>query len=461
MGGTNISQAVTQIILDSISDGVFTVDHQWRITSFNKAAENITGVAEKQALGKFCWEVFRSNMCEEDCALKKTMRLGQSHTNSSTSIRNSGGDIIPISVSTSLLQDDTGKVLGGVETFRDISLMAQLHIGLSGSTEKGGMISRSREMQQIFSLIEQVAESDSTVLIEGETGTGKELLSRAIHLQSLRKSERFVAINCGAMPDTLLESELFGFKKGAFTGAHTDKPGLFASAGRGTILLDEIGDTSPAFQVKLLRVLEENQFQRLGSVVTEKTEARIIAATNKNLKQMVEDEKFRKDLYYRINIIHLKLPPLRNRKEDIPLLTENFIFKMNKIRKREITGITPEALSLLTEHDYPGNIRELENIIEHAFVLCRSESIDRHHLPSYLHFSEHVVEHVEDITFSEDLKDSLHRTEKEVILKTLEECSYNRTAAAKKLGINKSTLYRKLKNLNVELPVRDGRFVSL
>ncbi|HSO10573.1 MAG TPA: sigma 54-interacting transcriptional regulator, partial [Desulfoprunum sp.] len=298
----SITSIANEVILESISDGVFTVDHQWRITSFNRAAEAITGVARDEAVGRYCWEVFRSNMCEGDCALKRTMKEGKSFVNSSTYIVNSDKRRIPISVSTSLLKGTDGKVLGGVETFRDLSVVEELRRELSGCVQLGDMVSRNRTMKNIFSILQQVARSDSTVLIEGETGTGKELLARAIHNLSARSAGSFVAINCGALPDTLLESELFGYRAGAFTGADRDKPGLFVAAEGGTILLDEMGDTSPAFQVKLLRVLEEREFQPLGGIASVRTDVRVIAATNRDLSQMVGDGMFRRDLFYRINI---------------------------------------------------------------------------------------------------------------------------------------------------------------
>lgn len=250
----SISDAVNEIILESISDGVFTVDHNWRIMSFNRAAEEITGTPRSEAIGRYCWEVFRSNMCEGDCALKRTMKEGRSFVSSATYIIDNRQERIPIGVSTSLLKNDKGEVLGGVETFRDHSLVEELRRELSGSLEVGAMVSRSRAMKNIFSILPQVAESDSSVLIEGETGTGKELMAAALHNLSWRKEEPFIAINCGALPDTLLESELFGYKAGAFTGADKDKPGLFQAAGKGTVFLDEIGDTSAAFQVRLLRL---------------------------------------------------------------------------------------------------------------------------------------------------------------------------------------------------------------
>jgi PAS domain S-box-containing protein len=458
----HLTSSATEIILESISDGVFTVDQEWHIMSFNRAAEEVTGIPREEAIGRYCWEIFRSNMCQKDCALKKTMKEGEAFVNSSTSIINNEGQRVPISVSTSLLKDVSGKILGGVETFRDRSVIEQLRRELSGSAKMGDMVSRCSEMKKIFSILTQVAESDSTVLIEGETGTGKEILARAIHSKSGRKDSSFVAINCGALPDTLLESELFGYKAGAFTGANHDKPGLFASAKNGTILLDEIGDTSPAFQVKLLRLLEEKEFQPLGSVNTIKTNARIVAATNRNLSEMMQSENFRQDLFYRINIVHINLPPLRHRMEDIQPLIEHFILKMNTLKGCRISGITPEASAILMAHDYPGNIRELENIIEHCFVLCSEGNIDIEHLPSHLTtitVPTHTKKLVPHPEFS--LQSAIHLTEKEIIERTLRENNFNRKATALQLGMHKSTLFRKIKKLKINLPDTDGRSVLL
>ena len=291
----------------------------------------------------------------------------------------------------------------------------------------------------------------STLLLLGETGTGKELMARAIHNLSPRKKKPFIAINCGALPDTLLESELFGYKAGAFTNAIKDKPGQFAAAKGGTILLDEIGDTSPAFQVRLLRVLEEHEFQPLGAVKKEKADIRIIAATNKNLSEMVEKEEFRQDLYYRINVVRLKLPPLRNRMEDIPLLIKRFIEKMNLARGKNINGIDKEALEILMSQSYPGNIRELENIIEHAFILCSNGNIKKQYLPSSIFHNENSQAN------NSKLNDSLKTAEAEVIINALKRNNYNRMAAARDLDMHKSTLFRKIKKLGIPLPRIDGR----
>ncbi len=454
-----ISSIANKVILESISEGVFTVDHEWRITSFNRAAEEITGILRGEAIGRYCWEVFRSNMCEGDCALKRTMKEGKSFVNSSTHFVNSQKKRIPILVSTSLLKSADDEVLGGVETFRDISVVEEMRRELSGIVQLDDMVSRSRTMKRIFDILDQVALSDSTVLIEGETGTGKELLARAIRNLSARKDRRFVGINCGALPDTLLESELFGYKKGAFTGAQKDKPGLFLAAAGGTILLDEIGDTSPSFQVKLLRVLEEQEFQPLGSVDKVRTDVRVIAATNRDLAQMVGDGAFRRDLFYRINVIHLKMPPLRQRREDIPLLIERFISRMNRIKNRAIASIDSEALALLMDLAYPGNIRELENIIEHAFVLCTDSTIGIRHLPAdivTLSNKQGAAPSVPDGSAT-TLNAAIDSTETRLILEALERNDYNRRATAEELGMHKTTLFRKLHRLGIKLPDKDGR----
>ncbi len=448
-----IAKSANEIILESISDGVFTVDHNWRIMTFNRAAEEITGTSREEAIGRYCWEVFRSNMCEGACALKRTMKEGKSFVSSSTYIINNQQKRIPISVSTAPLKNERGEILGGVETFRDHSLVEELRRELTGSYQVGDMVSRSKAMKKIFTILPRVAESDSTVLIEGETGTGKELMASAVHNLSLRKDEPFLAINCGALPDTLLESELFGYKAGAFTGADKDKPGLFAASGKGTIFLDEIGDTSSAFQVRLLRVLEEREFQPLGSVEKIKTEARIIAATNRDLEDMVQSGEFRRDLFYRINIIRFQLPRLQERMEDIPLLVERFVRKMNRFKGKSVSGVSKEAMAVLLAHDYPGNIRELENIIEHGFVLCSEGEIGLSYLPAYLLKKENTGQTEPHSSIGE----SVRVTEEESILEALKKHNYNRSAAAKELGIHKSTLFRKLKKYSISLPEMDGR----
>jgi PAS domain S-box-containing protein len=444
----------TRIILDSISDGVFTVDHNWKIMSFNRAAEQITGISAEEAIGSKCWEVFRSNMCEGECALRQTMKDGKRLLSSEGYIINSRKKRIPVMTSTSLLKDEKGTVLGGVETFRDLSLVEDLRRELDGRFQIGDMVSRSDAMLKISNILPPLAQSDSAVLIQGETGTGKELLARAIHDLSARKNKKFIGINCGAFPDNLLESELFGYKAGAFTSADKNKPGYFEAAEGGTILLDEIGETSAAFQVKLLRLLEEKEIQPLGSVKPVKSDVRIIASTNRDLAEMVSRGEFRKDLFYRINVVQLVLPPLRERMEDIPLLVDKFIEKMNALKGKYITGIEKGAMALLMKHDYPGNIRELENIIEHAFILCTAGQIMPEHIPQGL-----APQALAKKSLSEKstLDDVLVQAEIKAIESALERNGYNRVAAARELGLHKSTLFRKINKYAIELPDMDGR----
>lgn len=446
-----IPPGVTEIILESISDGVFTVDHKWRITSFNRAAEKITGIPREEAIGKHCWEVFRSSICETDCALRRTMKQGKPFVDSSTYIVNYEKNRVPVVVCTSLLKDEKGTVVGGVETFRDMSLVEELRRKLDARFQVGDMVSRSPSMHKIFTVLPQVADSDSTVLIQGETGTGKELLARAIHELSPRRQKPFIAINCGALPDTLLESELFGYKAGAFTNAIKDKPGYFALAEGGTIFLDEINDVSAAFQVRLLRVLQERTFHPLGATRTVKADVRVIVASNKSLADMVKTGAFRQDLFYRINVVPLALPPLRERKEDIPLLVDRFINRLNLLRGKTVAGIRQEALSLLMSHNYPGNIRELENIIEHAFVLCPKGRIEPNCLPDSL------INPIPRAPIHETIDAALKSVETHAILDSLKRNSYNRLATARDLGMHKTTLFRKIKSLGIDLPEIDGR----
>lgn len=447
---SNENRDSIDIILDSIADGVFTVDHDWKITSFNRAAEEILGISKEEAIGQSCCEVFRSSICESQCALNQTLRSGKSIINRMIYIVNVKGNRIPISISTAILKNKKGQIIGGVETFRDLSQVEELKKELLKQYSFSDIIGRSSSMQKLFDLLPQVSQSDATILLAGESGTGKELVARAIHNLSSRCKNPFVVVNCGALPDTLLESELFGYKAGAFTDAKQDKPGRFSLAEQGTIFLDEIGDISPMMQTRLLRVLQERTFEPLGSTKTIKVNVRIIAATNKNLFELVRQGQFRDDLFYRINVIKIEIPPLRQRIEDIPLLIQHFLTKYNRLESKDISGFSDSALAVLMEHDFPGNVRELENIVEHAVVLCKSGLIEVQHLPSYL--SRQITTFPtkrERITLQE--LETLH------ISNTLKQYHGNRSAAAKSLGIHPSTLFRKIRALGIELPEQDGR----
>ena len=434
------------IILDSIADGVFTVDDNWRITSFNRAAEEITGVRREEAIGQRCKDVLKADVCERGCILRKTIQSGKSIVNRTVHIVDAAGRRLPISISTALLKDEKGRIIGAVETFRDISVEEQLRKAIAGRYSFEDIISKNHRMNQLFDILPDVADSASAVLLEGESGTGKELFARAIHHLSPRKKQPFIAVNCGALPDTLLESELFGYKAGAFTDAKKDKPGRFRLAERGTLFLDEIGDISPALQVRLLRVLQEKTYEPLGSVETVPSDVRIIAATNRRLQELVKEGKFREDLYYRIHVIRMELPPLRDRMEDIPLLADHFIHHFNVLQKKVIAGLSGEALACLVSYDYPGNVRELQNVIEHAFILCKSGLIEPHHLPENLCLYRGMESSGRNETMN--MKD----LEAVFITNMLRRHQWNRIKTAKALGIHKSTLFRKIKALNIKIP---------
>jgi PAS domain S-box-containing protein len=439
-----------EIILDSINEGVFTVDPQWRITSFNQAAERIVGVPKKNALWQLCSDVFHANICENKCALKQTFETGKPVVNTTAYIVDNKGRRIPIRISAAILRDNKGNVIGGVESFQDLSQVELLQKELESRHTFEDIVGKSSAMTRLFEILPQIAESNSTVLIEGQSGTGKELFARAIHNLSPRRKKRFVAVNCAALPDTLLESEFFGHKAGAFTDAKRDKPGRFALADGGTIFLDEIGDISPALQVRLLRVLQERTVEPLGAVEATKVNVRVICATNKNLAKLVENGKFREDLYYRVRVIHLNIPALKERREDIPLLVDHILTKFNHLQEKAIAGISVDAMALLMEYNYPGNVRELENIIEQAFVLCKEEMIDVHHLPL-------DMRPVGILSTSNMGPVNLEAIGKRVITDTLQRYGGNRKLAARELGINTSTLYRKIRDLNIEKPEKDGR----
>ncbi len=446
----------TSIILDSIADGVFTVDLDWRITSFNRAAELITGISKEEALGRHCWEVFRSNICEKQCALRQTIETGKRIVNQSIYIVASDGNRIPVSISTAVLKDENDQIIGGVETFRDLSLVEELRKELTGRHTFFDIVSKSKEMHRLFVILEQVAQSDSTVLLQGESGTGKELFAKAIHSLSARSKGPLVIVNLGALPDSLIESELFGHKAGAFTGARVDRIGRIAAAEGGTLFLDEIGDLSPHLQVRLLRVLQEKTYEPLGSNKTIHANIRIVAATNKDLNALVKKGSFREDLYYRINVVRLTLPPLRERREDIPLLVDHFLRKFNQLSGKEITGVSQEVLVSLMAYDFPGNVRESENIIEHATVLCRGELIEIQHLPDYLQPALPLKETgTQEPISSKRMKWA--DLERGFLLQVLRDNNWNRQAAARELGIGRQTLWRKMKRLNIQLPKKDGR----
>jgi PAS domain S-box-containing protein len=430
------------VILDSIADGVFTTDNDGKITFMNKAAEDITGFSSKEAIGHHCFDIFRADICQSRCALKETLKTKKEIINLPATILKKGGQKVPISISTAVLKNERGQIIGGVETFRDLSAIEELKKELTRKYTLGDIISKNHRIREIFDVLPDIAESDSTVLIQGASGTGKELFANALHHLSRRKEKPFVKVNCGALPDTLLESELFGYVKGAFTDAKKDKLGRFALANGGTIFLDEVGDMSSSLQVKLLRVIQEKEYEPLGATSPRKTDVRIIAATNRDLSTLVSEGKFRDDLYYRLNVVKIELPLLSQRREDIPLLIDAFIRKFNAKMGKQIAGISDQALRFLLNYDFPGNVRELENIIEHAFVLCRENLIQLDCLPRELtkgyDKKEAAAASCEEVT-------PLEKAEADIIERTLKKYDGNRIKTARELNLDRTTLWRKIK----------------
>jgi len=439
---TNVIQ--NRFILDSVTDGVFTVDRNLRITSFNRALEKITGHTGEEVLGKKCSDIFGTEICgTENCPMAMAITSDLSPSATNIQITGKEGKKVPVNIIATALTDDKGNVLGGVETVRDLTEITELRRKLSQEKPDQGILTRSPKMQRILSVLPEFAKSDATILVLGESGTGKELIAQAIHTQSHREDHPFVAVNSGALPDTLLESELFGYKAGAFTDARKDKKGRFAAAEGGTLFLDEIGDISPAMQVKLLRVIQSKTYEPLGSNKPVSTDVRIIAATNKNLEAMVNEGTFREDLYYRLNVVKIDLPPLRERMEDMPLLVDHFIDKLNRQRNRNVEGISEEVLSILLHHEYPGNIRELENIIEYAFILCHEGLIMPNHLPEWL-----TRGYDQAASVSGPL--SLKEIERKAIIESLKRNDFRKMKTCRELGISKDTLRRKIAAYEIE-----------
>jgi PAS domain S-box-containing protein len=435
-----------QLIFRRIPHGIFTVDREGHITSFNPAAEEITGWQQSEVIGRPCREVLRADHCQDSCFLRSSMAGDEPHRDREVAITTRDGQELLVAISTASMKDADGELVGGVEMFRDLSMVVQLRRQIQGRFTGDDIVSQSEAMRGVREMLPLVAKSTSTVLIEGEPGTGKELVARAIHNLGDRRDGPFIAVNCGALPDSLAESELFGYVRGAFTDARHDKPGRFALAQAGTLFLDEIGDVTPALQVKLLRVLQERAYTPLGGVKPVTVDVRVLAATNRDLASEVAAGRFRQDLYYRLNVVRVNIPPLKARRKDIPLLVDHFIDKFNALQGRRITGISQEALRLLGEHDYPGNVRELENAIEHAFVICGGNIIRAADLPPNLRGQDLTGMNGKSTGPSPK---PLEEAEAAAIRAELDRWQGNRTKAAAELGIARNTLWRKMKRYGI------------
>ncbi len=425
-------------VLASIADGVFTVDTDWNITYFNESAERITGIPAQEALGQKCWDVFHSSLCDGSCALRECIGSSGVISGKSIFIVRPDGHKVPVSISAAPLRNADGEIVGGVETFRDLTELQLMRRKVEDQYGFEDIVGHSEALDKIFRILPQVSRSEATVLLLGESGTGKELFARAVHNLSGRREGPFVAVNCGALPDTLLESELFGYKAGAFTDAKGDKPGRFELARGGTIFLDEIGDLPAKLQVKLLRVLQEKIYEPLGGVKPVPCDARIVAATNRDLETLVAEGAFRQDLYYRLNVVTLRLPPLRDRREDIPLLVNHFIREYNAVQDKDVQGVSEDVMALLLRHDFPGNVRELENILEFSFILCSSGFIQLEHLPDSIRPSQAVD------SMTDGQGGTLEEIKCRAVLRALERNEGRKMATCRELGISKDTLRRML-----------------
>lgn len=441
-----------KMILDNLDIGVLTVDRGSHVTFFNTMSENITGYDRAQVLGKPCTTIFPIDFCKDVLELKKTPADVTSPKRLEAEVITRQGTRIPIEAQCMALKNEEGRIVGGLTTITDLSLKYHLNRVIRDQYTSYDMVGRDPSMQKIFEIIPVVAASEATVLIEGPTGTGKDILAKIIHTASKRSASPLIKVNCAALPGDLLESEMFGYVKGAFTGADRDKPGRFQLADGGTIFLDEIGDLPLSLQGKLLRVLEDREFYPLGSRRTAKVDVRIIAATNQGLEGLVQEKRFREDLYYRINVMRLDLPPLRRRKSDIPLLISHILRRMGEARGRRIEKISEEAMEVLLNYDYPGNVRELENILEHALIICQGATIRYSDLPLSLQrptATGDAPEQSNDLR-SDEFRMMQAKGEKELIRARLLAHGGHRGKTAADLHINRTTLWRKMKKHGID-----------
>ncbi len=433
-----------EMLIEKLPEAVFTITIHWRISSFNQMAEKLTGYKREEAIGKYCWEIFRSDKCKLSCPLRTALDSGQSAMDQEVRILNKEGVRQAILVNTNVLRDDSGLVLGAVETFRPLTGEIHPLDGVDYHHSFDNIVGKSESMQRLFTMVPDIAASDANVLICGESGTGKDLFARAIHHHSLRSQGPFIAVNCSALAESLLESELFGHEKSAFTGADRTKPGRFELARGGTLFLDEIGDLRTDLQVKLLRVIEQREFERVGGTRSLPMDARIISATNRNLTESIQQGTFREDFYYRLRTVPLTLPPLRERKEDIPLLVSYFIRRLNKKYNKTVRSVDLKVMRFFQNYHFPGNIRELERAMEHAFVFVKGPVIFMSNLPAPEEFS---LSGAKDAASGPPVRDP---KSKEAVLWAISSSRGKRQEAAELLHLSRTSLWRLMKKYGIE-----------
>jgi PAS domain S-box-containing protein len=434
--------SVLESVFDQLSDALVLYDPEFRITGVNRSAEKLFGMASEEMLGKHCQEVFKCSLCEPGCGVLVGLNQMPSAPNCTVRLHTGNGMERLVVMRTTQMFDGGGQLTGVVATIKDITEEA--------APQKREVIAESPPMREVLNFVRRVAASEATtILLEGENGTGKDLVAKTLHYQSLRQAEPFIAINCAAIPDSLLESELFGYEKGAFTDARAQKRGIFELADKGTLFLDEIGEIPLMLQAKLLRVLEEQSFRRLGGLKDIKLDLRVVAATNKNLREAVKEGAFRQDLYFRLNVIQILIPPLRDRTEDIVPLTKFFVEHYNRKFKRNIEGVTEATAKLLISHDWPGNVRELRNAIERAMILEEGSLIAPPSLPIAISRPDASAL---PVPASMDIPTdglSLEDNERSLLARALEKTNGNQTQAARLLRITRDTLRYKMKKFNL------------
>jgi PAS domain S-box-containing protein len=430
-------------VFDQLSDALVLYDPEFRITGVNRSAEKLFGMSSEEMLGKHCQEIFQCAVCEPGCGVLVGLNQTPSAPHSTVRLHTENGMERLVVMRTTQMFDHAGQLTGVVATIKDITE--------ESAPQKREVIAESGSMRDVLNFVRRVAASEATtILLEGENGTGKDLVAKTLHYQSLRQAEPFIAINCAAIPDSLLESELFGYEKGAFTDARAQKRGIFELADRGTLFLDEVGEIPLMLQAKLLRVLEEQSFRRLGGLKDIQLDLRVVAATNKNLREAVKEGAFRQDLYFRLNVIQILIPPLRERAEDIVPLTRFFIEHYNHKFKRNIEGVTEPAAKLLLYHDWPGNVRELRNAIERAMILEESSLITPASLPIAISRPDGDAPH--DLAAAAAVPSdglSLEDNERSLLVRALEKTNGNQTQAARLLRVTRDTLRYKMKKFSL------------